>query len=154
MNDTRRPEPRNAAGWSIRRYEYGDLLACSRIFKRGVMGFNWYKRTLVTTRHLRASLDEGIAWVAVEPKAGVVGFITLYEKDAYIHYLFVDPDWQFCGVGRGLLEIARARIGRPLDLKVDCPNKHARAAYAQLGWHETGKRGLQDGVEWVRLRGP
>ncbi|MEE9380134.1 MAG: GNAT family N-acetyltransferase [Hyphomonadaceae bacterium] len=152
MSETRVPSPRNAAGWSIRRYEREDLREVGEIFRRGIAGFHWYNRTLLTTKHLRASLEEGTAWVATEPRAGVVGFITLYERESYIHYLFIAEDWKFCGIATGLLAIARARAGTPLELKVDAANTHGRAFYTHLGWQETGERGDNGSNEWLRLR--
>ena len=56
-------------------------------------------------------------------------------RTGYVDHLFVDEDWRLCGVGRGLLEVARYEAARPLILDVDMQNVAARRAYEKLGWH-------------------
>ena len=78
----------------------------------------------------------GDAYVAVEPQAGPVGFLTLIDRTTYVDHLFVHPEWRLCGIARGLLEVARQEVGESLTLDVDLKNESARAAYAALGWQE------------------
>ena len=74
------------------------------------------------------------ALVAAEPSAGVVGFLTVQARNGYVDHLFVQEDWRLCGVGRGLLEIARSEAAKPLILDVDMQNVAARRAYETMGW--------------------
>ena len=91
--------------------------------------------------------------MAEEKQAGVVGFLTLEQAKAYVPHVFVDRDWRFCGVGSGLLQVARGFIGRPLQLDVDVKNEAAIEAYIALGWKERAKVGRGQ-REQVRLVGP
>ncbi|RAN37573.1 GNAT family N-acetyltransferase [Hyphomonas pacifica] len=99
------------------------------------------------------SLPSARAWVAEEPNAGVVGFLTLRPEVCYIDHLFVARDWRLCGVGRGLLDVARQETGRPLSLDVDMQNVNARKAYEALGW-KVGARTGSAKAEQIRLIGP
>ena len=102
---------------------------------------------------LRQTLSAIVAFVSVEKRAGVVGFLTLEQGKAYVPHVFVDPDWRLCGVGSGLLQVARGFVGQPLRLDVDIQNESAIEAYTALGWREQAKvgRGRHD---QVRLIGP
>ena len=42
---------------------------------------------------LRRALGPNNAWVAEEPDAGVIGFLTLQLPQDYIDHLFVATDW-------------------------------------------------------------
>ena len=68
-------------------------------------------------------------------------------------HLFVAEDWRLCGVGSGLLEVARDLARAPLSLDVDDQNALAMKAYLAMGWTEKvdapGGRAGQ-----VRLTGP
>ena len=73
----------------------------------------------------------------------------MLNNKPYVDHLFVHEDWRFCGIGRGLLHVARAEAGEPLELDVDIQNVQGRKAYLALGWHETGKRSKRGNI---RLR--
>jgi len=60
--------------------------------------------------------------------------VTVNVTTGYVDHLFVHRDWRFCGVGRGLLEVARKEADKPLILDVDTQNVSARHAYEKLGW--------------------
>ena len=84
----------------------------------------------------------------------MVGFLTLEQGKAYVPHVFVDGDWRFCGVGSGLLQVARNFVGRPLKLDVDIQNAAAIEAYTALGWREQAKVGRgsrEHGAAWSGL---
>ena len=143
-----------AAGWSIRKFRAADIDACTDIFVDCFRDFDWRRRRVVQLEPLKQTISATDGWVASEDHAGVVGFITLDTANAYVPYLFVDRDWRFCGIGRGLLSAARDQAGRPLELNVDAPNRFARQAYEAMGWSETGARARENGVLSIRLRSP
>ncbi|MEL6244779.1 MAG: GNAT family N-acetyltransferase [Pseudomonadota bacterium] len=148
------PTKTHAAGWSIRRFEGVDAPACAMIFRSCLEAFAWRGRPQVYIGPLYESLRTAVSWVAEEPRAGVVGFLTLQPRAAYVDHVFVDEDWRFCGIGRGLLAEARAYAGWPLTLTVDAENQFARGAYEAMGWEPTGETGGRGHSAWVRMRGP
>lgn len=141
------------AGWSIRHWRRDDYAQIEAIFKDCLRVFPWRGPERDEIMRLRQSLSANIAFVAVEKKAGVVGFLTLEQGKAYVPHVFVDIDWRLCGVGSGLLKVARGFVGQPLQLDVDIQNESAIEAYTALGWRERTKVG-RGRHEQVRLIGP
>jgi ribosomal protein S18 acetylase RimI-like enzyme len=83
----------------------------------------------------------------------VVGFLSLWRPDAFVHFLHVAPTWRRRGVGRRLLEAARAETDRPLELKCLTGNARALAFYRRLGWLAVN-RSDDPPAPYVRLRQP
>lgn len=142
-----------AAGWRISRFHARDRAGCIAIFSACVSEFHWLDGHQPPPRAFERSAAGLVTYVARVAQAGPVGFVTLMQASGYVSYLLTDPDWRLCGIGRGLLQVARAAASRPLDLDVDAQNHHARQAYRALGFAEVA-RGEADGRELVRLRGP
>lgn len=141
------------AGWAVRHWRRDDYPRIEVIFRECLQAFPWRGPAREEVLRLRQALSTNVAFVTVEKHAGVVGFLTLEQSKAYVPHVFVDRDWRFCGVGSGLLQVAREFIGRPLQLDVDIQNEAAIEAYTALGWRERARvgRGRND---QVRLIGP
>lgn len=142
-----------AAGWHIRPFDRMDYHPCYRLFRDCLKDFPWRGPMGPYLRQLFNSLPSAKAWVAEEEQAGVVGFLTLRKESAYVDHLFVHRDWRFCGVARGLLEVARNEMGCPLNLDVDTKNTGARQAYEALGWKVVARAGGEKSDQ-IRLVGP
>lgn len=142
------------AGWHIRDYKTTDGQACMSIFMACLRKFPWRGAPRPYVARLIRALPGSRIWVAEEANAGIVGFLTLQPGEAYIDHLFVHEDWRFCGVGRGLLDVARAEAGRPLTLDVDTQNFGARKAYEALGWKIVASAGDSGGRSQIRLVSP
>lgn len=143
------------AGWYIRLAGPADKDRIEAIFCACLKDFPWRGSVESELNRLRKSVLTSHFFVAEETRAGVIGFLTLEKPTAYIPHLFVDEDWRFCGVGQGLLAVARDEAGKPLRLDVDAQNDKARAAYAAMGWRELAKaaqKSVRPGQ--VRLIGP
>ena len=80
----------------------------------------------------------------------MVGFVSLYRSDAFVHSLFVEPRGQ--GVGPALLMRAIAEVGR-VSLKCADENRVARRFYDRLGFTEID-HGEDMGHSWTRLQSP
>jgi GNAT superfamily N-acetyltransferase len=122
------------AGWVIRPFTRSDRIPCLRIFSDCLRAFPWRGGTQAYLPALQNAFVASRALVAAEPSAGVVGFLTVQVGNGYVDHLFVHEDWRLCGVGRGLLEIARSEAAKPLTLDVDIQNVAARRAYEKMGW--------------------
>ena len=141
------------AGWSVRHWRREDYPQIEVIFRDCLKAFPWRRAERDEIIRLRQALSANVAFVAEEKRAGVVGFLTLEQGKAYVPHVFVDRDWRLCGVGSGLLQVARNFVGRPLQLDVDIQNEAAIEAYTALGWRERARVG-RDRNEQVRLVGP
>ncbi len=141
------------AGWSVRRATGVDFPEITAIFRTCLEDFPWRGPALEESLRLRIALVRTEILVAEEAQAGAIGFLALERKTPYVSHLFVDPDWQFCGVGSGLLEVARDIARRPLQLDVDVLNLKAQAAYQALGWTVVTPAGGRAGDQ-IRMLGP
>lgn len=74
-------------------------------------------------------------WVA-EIDGIVVGFVSMWVQDDFIHNLFVHPDWHGMGIGTALLKKAESRLKYPMELKVKLENLKACKFYQKHGWIE------------------
>ncbi|EOT41827.1 GNAT family N-acetyltransferase [Enterococcus columbae] len=64
----------------------------------------------------------------------IVGFLSYYRPDSFIHLLFVDPAFWQNGIGKALLSYAFAEFSRPLTLKCLAHNVKALGFYEHLGF--------------------
>jgi GNAT superfamily N-acetyltransferase len=143
-----------SAGWSIRKMAAEDRDACLAIFRECVSAFPWRGDWQGQVPQLKRAFEIGRSFVATEPRAGTVGFLTLQLPQCYVDHLFVHEDWRFCGVARGLISVARRLAGKPLSLDVDLKNMGARRAYEALGWRvEARAQGKHTGGQ-LRLVSP
>lgn len=122
------------AGWIIRPFNRNDRIACLRIFSDCLRAFPWRGHWQAYLPVLQDAFVASRTLVADEPSAGVVGFVTVQVRNGYVDHLFVQEDWRLCGVGRGLLDVARSEAAKPLILDVDTQNMAARRAYEKMGW--------------------
>lgn len=138
----------------IRPLETADIPSCRDIFTDCLQGMPWRAAHRGQHLTLRRALESQPAWVAEEPNAGIIGFLTLQVPADYVDHLFVDEDWRLCGVARGLLEVARCEAEGPLSLDVDTDNLAARRAYEALGWQVVASTGGGSRGRQMRLVGP
>lgn len=81
----------------------------------------------------------------------LLGFVSCWLPDNFVHNLFLAPDVRRAGLGTRLLEAGLARIGRPARLKCQTRNTAAREFYAARGWKEVS-RGMSAEGEYVMLQ--
>lgn len=137
----------------IRKYEPTDCDAVLHVWARASAlahpffskEFMDLERRAVATVHL-PKVD---TWVW-EADGRVVGFMSLIGNE--VGALFVDPDFHRAGIGRALIDRARALCGE-LEVEVFERNLLGRAFYVKIGF-ELMERKLheQTGFEVLRLR--
>lgn len=125
-----------AAGWKIRLRMSSDNQGIEALFDDCLQDFPWRSSGSEETIRMRKALASSDCLIAHEAKAGVVGFLILERPKAYVSHLFVHRNWRFCGVGGGLLDVARDMARSPLQLDVDIQNEPAMRAYKAMGWIE------------------
>lgn len=76
-------------------------------------------------------MRETMVWAALWDGVPVA---LLAMNGAFIEQLYVDPPWQRRGVGRALLEVARAESPHGLSLHAHQANRQAREFYEELGF--------------------
>ena len=96
---------------------------------------------------------EGETLLLAERDKQIVGFAAVWEPDAFLHHLYVDPEMHRCGIGRALLDEVCRICEKPLELKCQTNNHSALAFYKSLGF-TLGESGVSDMGPWVRHREP
>lgn len=105
------------------------------------------------SRFRPADFDEdsdGESITVAERQGTVVGFLSLWMPDHFIHLLFVDPAWHGNGVGRQLLRHAERTFGDWSWLKCQAQNATALAFYERCGW-VIGEGGVNDIGPWLAV---
>ena len=80
----------------------------------------------------------------------ILGFISVWEPDHFIHHLFVHPDHQRQGIGQLLLSSLYSWLALPYRLKCVAKNQVALAFYEKNGWVEVG-RGVGEEGDYLLL---
>lgn len=96
---------------------------------------------------------EGETILLAEDEQAVLGFAAVWEPDAFLHHLYVDPPAHRRGIGRRLIAEASRLCERPLELKCQTNNRPAIAFYRRLGFTPDDS-GVSDIGPWIRFRAP
>ena len=107
--------------------------------------FHWIKTEELKLSDFDESTKDELILVALI-KNKIVGFVSIWVPDKFIHNLFVLQDFQGKGVGTALVNEAVKRVGLPLTLKCVKSNTKAFNYYKLHNWkiekEEMGKEGL------------
>ena len=123
--------------------------------RAGTQAFSWRPIGHFQARDFIAFAQEEEVWLAHMSDA-LVGILSIFREENFIHCLYVDPGAQGLGIGKALVDFVRKKVGHPLTLKLDVPNRAAIAFYEATGWERmTGldDQGVDDmGIRWARYR--
>lgn len=140
-------------GFAIRRFQTSDAPHCARIFDRAWHAGHPYAPRVIDETVLASETAEEAQFVAVGEDGTVVGFVSLYEPQAFVHHLYVEPALRGRGIGKALLEHAVAAVGGRATLKCQIGNERAMTFYRRLGWIEV-TAGTGEFGAWVAMRSP
>lgn len=133
-----------------------EIADAAALYERsGSAAFTWRPKGYFQAEDFKYFAQDEDVWLALAGEA-LVGILSLFPADNFIHCLYVDPDAQRLGVGRALVAHLRRETGKPMTLKLDTPNAAAIAFYQATGW--TRMTGPDDfgvdafGVSWARYR--
>jgi GNAT superfamily N-acetyltransferase len=99
----------------------------------------------------RSTIGEEI-WVA-EQDGRLLGFVSIYRAEDFIHHLYVDPQQPPQGVGSALLHTAERTFTSTGSLKCLVKNDKALAFYHKHGWQIVATGG-DGGEEYYLMHGP
>lgn len=83
-------------------------------------------------------------WV-YELSNGIVGFVSIWEPEDFIHHLFILPEFSGRGFGSQLLVACMANMNQPAKLKCASQNINALKFYRSKGWCTLSKGISSDG---------
>jgi GNAT superfamily N-acetyltransferase len=133
-----------------------EIADAAALYERaGTHAFTWRPVGHFQARDFVAFAQEEEVWLALMSDA-LVGILSIFREENFIHCLYVDPNAQGLGIGRALVAHVHKKVGKPLTLKLDVPNRNAIAFYEATGWERlTGldDQGIDDhGIKWARYR--
>lgn len=111
-----------------------------------------FRQPYVELDEFKESLAGEAVYVA-RIDARVVGFVSVWVADRFVHHLYVLPEFQGQGIGSRLLEWCRQKYGKSLSLKCEVANANAQRFYRNKGWFPKESGTGVDG-EWERLYSP
>ena len=111
--------------------------AANLYVRSGTAAFSWRPVGYFNAEDFIRFAEEEEVWMALMGDA-LVGILSLFRPENFVHCLYVDPDAQRLGVGRSLVVQLRRETGEPLTLKLDTPNKNAIAFDNQNGLGSVG----------------
>lgn len=112
-------------------------------------GVGCYSGEVLDIERFSALVDGEEIHVAISDRT-IVGFVSVWAADRFIHHLYVAPQYQGRGIGSELLRTCENVYGAPLSLKCDTCNERARRFYRKKGWLPIEKGVGVDGP-WERL---
>ncbi|MHB2166793.1 N-acetyltransferase family protein [Alsobacter sp. R-9] len=137
-------------GATLRPYRPSDRAACAGIYVRARRhAFHWCPPEQFRTEDFEADSRGEVITVATLDET-VVGFLSLWMPDHFIHLLFVDPPFHGRGIGRQLLEHAEVTFGDWSWLKCQAQNERALSFYRACGW-SVGSGGVNELGPWVAV---
>ncbi|MGR9579241.1 N-acetyltransferase family protein [Pandoraea sputorum] len=83
---------------------------------------------------------------AKSPDSKILGFISVWPADDFIHMLYVEPSSQGHGVGTRLLQALPGWPTRRYHLKCLIRNTRAKTFYERHGFHVIGKGVSEEGA--------
>ncbi|AMV60533.1 acetyltransferase (putative) [Pediococcus damnosus] len=98
--------------------------------------FSWVKNPQ-STDFIRDSKDEFILKAILDNR--IVGFLSFYSQENFIHLLFIDPAYIHFGIGSQLLSAIRQLATAPVTLNCVRQNHDALAFYKTKGFKIVGK---------------
>ena len=143
----------DAPAISIRPYEPADAETCAGIFDRAWRAGHPFAPRRIDTAVLASETEGEALFVAEDDSGDIVGFVSLYRPESFVHHLYVEPHLRNRGIGRALLDHAVATAGGSASLKCQLGNPAALGFYRHLGWVEV-VAGTSEYGAWVTLRSP
>lgn len=126
-----------------------DFAVLLDIFNSSRAGVRCYSRADIELESFLALIEGEEIHVAVLHGA-IIGFVSVWPADQFVHHLYVLPEYQRRGAGSALLRLCEETYGLPLSLKCDTCNEQAQRFYRTKGWLPVEKGFGADGP-WERL---
>ena len=118
----------------IRGAELGDDRTLQRIYVESAASSGVLTPVSAASSTFRQTTQGERVVVAYSPDETILGFVSVFEPDAFIHHLYVAPKNQNQGVGKELLNSLNSWLPLPWHLKCVEANMRALRFYFREGW--------------------
>lgn len=129
----------------VREFTEADRSTLRRIYletKRRT--FSWLGTDSLAVDDFDKDTEGERIWV-YELSEKIVGFVSIWEPENFIHHLFVLPEFSRQGYGAQLLAVSMASMNHPITLKCASQNTNALEFYRANGWRTIAKGTNPDG---------
>ncbi|MEN9657632.1 MAG: hypothetical protein RL571_1097 [Pseudomonadota bacterium] len=99
----------------------------------------------LTSSFAQASIGEDV-FVAIGEDKQLIGFVSVWMAEPFIHHLYIKPSHQRFGIGRALLIALQQWLPLPWQLKCLIKNTAALDFYLSQGWIAVGTGEGEDGI--------
>jgi GNAT superfamily N-acetyltransferase len=127
----------------VRPFEERDRSALELIYRECRSEATWLPSALEP--NFARDTDGEALLVAVGSNDEAVGFVSVWESDAFIHHLYVRDGSRRKGIAKQLLDSLAARLPKPWRLKCVRSNHVALGFYLNQGWLEVSSGAGEDG---------
>ncbi len=124
---------------SIRAATFLDSKSIQAIFSEAISCAPWLPPESRLKADFAKASEGEILFVCCNCENEVLGFVSVYEPDAFIHHLYVARHCQRLGIGAALLKFLEYHIIKPWHLKCMAKNEMALVFYVSQGWIEEGR---------------
>lgn len=93
--------------------------------------------------------SEGEVVDVAELNGVLVGFISVWQPDDFVHSLYVDESAHGQGIGKALMAKGLLHLQRPVCLKCQSKNTQALDIYAHWGWKKIDQGGEGAHQYWM-----
>ena len=123
----------------VRPFAPGDESALAAVYAECTAEADWLPTDAKGKADFAADTKGERMLVAVTGDDVPVGFVSVWEPEAFIHHIYVRRDFRARGIGALLLESLDGILPKPWRLKCLEANDRALAFYRRLGWHEVSR---------------
>ena len=113
-----------------------DVGALQAIYASCVQEANWLSAQDQANPDFAMASRGEVVFVATADDGEVLGLVSVWTMETFIHHLYVAPRHRRAGVGRALLASLSAWLSPPWQLKCVRANRAASDFYHALGWSE------------------
>lgn len=123
----------------IRRAEPGDVEPIKTIFVEAITNAQWLAPEAKSHTDFTKVSDGETVVVCCDRDDNVLGFVSVYEPDSFVHHLYVAQHCRGQGVGTALLDSLKTWVPMPWQLKCVARNGSALTFYRARGWVEENR---------------
>jgi GNAT superfamily N-acetyltransferase len=134
------------ASIQVRPFEERDRPALQAIYRDCREEAAWLPVTVKERSDFSRDTEGETILVAVGPDDEPQGFISAWQRDGFIHHLYVRSCSRRKRIGQALLDALGARMPKPWRLKCLRANLEAMAFYAAQGWNEISSGANEEGT--------
>ncbi len=136
----------------LREYDESDLDEVTEVYNLARESAGCFTAGFISAQQFK-SISKHEQILVASSNGLLIGFISVWPPEKFIHHLYVRPDHQSNGVAIRLIEACKTRYGLPLSLKSLVRNKNACRFYERNNWVVDGTGSGSEGAYnhyWLR----